>query len=450
MYKILQIEVSGKDALYPYLMNIGRLSNNLYNAILFRQRQLMTSRNKDVLSVNEQSILNEVDIMNLHLVERHKPARLITKSGVVSYNFMDDLLKFNHNVDYKHKEIPTHTAQHVVKNVVQNIKAFFESVKAYNENPSAFKGRPQMPRYKHKGGVSSFKFSNQECVIKQNKKGRYVAKLPYTKETICLGKKVYGKLKEVSVSFNNNTFIMAFIFDDGILMPQSSDTHDRICAIDMGINNLMAITNNIGCPNFLYKGGYLKSINHLYNKKIAHMQSVNTIGTTEKYKPSKRYYGVTFKRNHQIKDYISKVSKHFIQWCVENRIDTIVVGNNKQWKDSIDLGRSNNQQFVQIPHAQLINNLKYRAEQNGICFIETEESYTSKASYLDRDVIPIYNETDNDAQFSGKRIKRGLYKSKDGIIINADLNGSANIMRKFKDDVLIAFDQIMIFKYVTL
>lgn len=180
------------------------------------------------------------------------------------------------------------------------------------------------------------------------------------------------------------------------------------------------------------------------------MQSVNTIGTTEKYKPSKRYSGVTLKRNHQIKDYISKVSKHFIQWCVENRIDTIVVGNNKQWKDSIDLGRSNNQQFVQIPHAQLINNLKYRAEQNGICFIETEESYTSKASYLDRDVIPIYNETDNDAQFSGKRIKRGLYKSKDGIIINADLNGSANIMRKFKDDVLIAFDQIMIFKYVTL
>ena len=216
MYKILQIEVSGKDALYPYLMNIGRLSNNLYNAILFRQRQLMTSRNKDVLSVNEQSILNEVDIMNLHLVERHKPARLITKSGVVSYNFMDDLLKFNHNVDYKHKEIPTHTAQHVVKNVAQNIKAFFESVKAYNENPSAFKGRPQMPRYKHKGGVSSFKFSNQECVIKQNKKGRYVAKLPYTKETICLGKKVYGKLKEVSVSFNNNTLSFFILFHESL------------------------------------------------------------------------------------------------------------------------------------------------------------------------------------------------------------------------------------------
>lgn len=449
MYRLLQIEVKETEPLYPYLMNIGRLSNNLYNATLFRQRQLMTSRNKDILSANELSVLHEVEVMNQHLVERNKPERQITKSGAVSYNFLYDLLKFNQNVDYNQFGLPKQTAQYVIQNVNQNIKSFFESMKAYKKDPSAFKGKPQMSKYKHKGGISSFKFSNQDCVIKQNKKGRYVAKLPYTKEVVRIGKKVNGKLKEVSVSFNNNIFVLTFIFDDALSTPPCSDISERICSIDMGVDNLMAITNNIGEPNMLYKGGYLKSVNQLYNKKIAHMQSVNT-KSSKQYQPSKRYNGVTLKRNHQVKDYMSKVSKHLIQWCVENRIDTIVVGSNKQWKDSVNMGKTNNQTFVQIPHSKLVDNLQYRAAQNGIRLIVTEESYTSKASYLDHDDLPTYDESNTNIRFSGKRIKRGLYKAKDGTIINADLNGSANIMRKFKDDVQICFDQIKIFKYVTL
>lgn len=410
----------------------------------------MASRNKEILSKNELEILAEVDVMNSCLVERNKNPREISPSGAVSYNFLDDLLKFNNNVDYKHNDIPTHTAQAIIKNVAQDMKSFFEAVKAYKEDPSTFTGKPKLPKYKHKGGISSFKFSNQECVFRKNDKGNYYAKLPYTKQVINLGKKVNGKLKEVHVSFNNNVFAVSFVLDDQTAPPKTKDIYTNICAIDFGLDNLMAVTNNLGLPNLLYKGGYLKSVNHLYNKKIAHIVSVNTKGSTTKYDPSERYSGITNKRNNQIKDYVSKVCKHFTNWCVENRIDTIIVGSNKQWKTEIKLGKVTNQNFMQIPFSLVKFNLKYRCERLGINYIETEESYTSKASYLDKDEIPVYKENDNTHyKFSGRRIKRGLYKTKDGIIINADLNGSANIMKKVFDDVEISFKETLVFKNVS-
>lgn len=449
MYKVLKVQVSDKDKLYPYLMNIGKLSNNLYNATLFRVRQLMTSRNKEILSKNELEILKEVEVMNKCLLEKGKSERMISNSGVVNYYFLNDLFRCNNNIDYLHEELPTHTAQAVVKNVTQNIKSFFEANKAYKDSKDSFAGKPKFPNYKHKNGISSFKFSNQECVIKQNKKGNFYVKLPYTKLIVNLGKKVNGKLKEVQVYFLNNIFHMIFILDDEKETPKTKDIYKNICAIDLGLDNLMAVTNNINLPNLLYRGGYLKSINHLYNKKIANIVSVNTKGSNIKYEASKRYLAITNKRNNQIKDYVSKVCKHLINWCVENRIDTMVIGSNKQWKTEINLGSPNNQNFVQIPYNLIKFNLKYRCEQLGINYIETEESYTSKASFLDKDEIPTLNKGSQDYIFSGKRIRRGLYKSKDGIVINADLNGSANIMRKVFDDVDISFNNVQVIKNVS-
>lgn len=440
MYRVKKVQISEKNCLYDYLLNISKLSNNLYNATLFRVRQLMTSRDKEILSDNEIQVLHEVEIMNQNLIERKKNPRVINNSGCVSYYFLEDLLKFNKNVDYLHEEIPCHTAQSVVKSVNQNMKAFFEATKEYKKDPSKFLGKPKLPKYKHKGGMSGFKFSNQECIIKQNKKGNYYAKLPYTKNIVCLGKNIEYPLKEVQVTYTNKVFLLCFVFsDDEVNLTFKSP--ENICAIDLGVNNLMAVTNNLGLPNILYDGRYLKSINHLYNKKIAKINS-------EGFSSSNRYSAITRKRNNQINDYISKVSKDLVNWCVEIRIDTVVVGLNKHWKDNSKMDNVNNQNFIQIPHTRLIFNLKYRLEQRGINLIETEEAYSSKASYLEKDPLPQYD-PNLKIKFSGRRIKRGLYKSKEGVILNADLNGSANIMRKVFPDEIVSFDKVQIIKNVT-
>lgn len=152
----------------------------------------------------------------------------------------------------------------------------------------------------------------------------------------------------------------------------------------------MAVTNNCGLGCLLYKGGVIKSANHRYNQKIAAIMSRQTKGGTEKFKPTEEYYAVTQRRNNVIKDYMLQTGKHFITWCVENRIDTIVLGDNQFWKQNIRMGVVNNQNFVQIPFDQMKKILTYQAERRGIRLIRQEESYTSKANFLGQDDIPVY------------------------------------------------------------
>lgn len=185
-------------------------------------------------------------------------------------------------------------------------------------------------------------------------------------------------------------------------------------------------------------------MNQYYNKQIASIVSEQTLVTGKKFVPTEEYYAVTNKRNDQINDCIKKYAKHFITWCVENRIDTVVMGVNRLWKQEVDLGHENNQAFVQLPFFKLQETVRYLCAWNGIRCVEQEESYTSKASFLDMDNIPVYGCTDPEMPpvFSGKRRPywykgqhkkdgfRGLYVSADGTVINSDLNGSANILRK--------------------
>ena len=201
--------------------------------------------------------------------------------------------------------------------------------------------------------------------------------------------------------------------------------------MDFGVENLMTVTNNCGLPSLLYKGGTAKSANQLYNKTIARLVSIQTLETGKKFVPTPEYHAVTNKRNDRIRDLFLKDAKHLVTWCVENRIDTIVLGVNKGWKQQVTLGHKNNQEFVQIPHAILRSMITYLASWNGIRVIEQEESYTSKASFLDGDSIPVYQQGDDPSYcFSGNRISRGQYRSADGTVLNADINGSANILRK--------------------
>ena len=453
MYHSVNIMV--KDGpVYEWCNTVAHNANNLYNAALFRIRQCMTSRKKDPasLTANELEVLAEIEQMNKSLVACNKKPRKLSKSGVLSYEFLFDLMSRTKNPDYYCETFPRQSAENVLKHASRDIKSFFQAIKEYNADPSRFTGKPNLPHYKHKQGECSFDISNQDCVIRQNDKQHYVAKLPKTNAVVSLGKSVPGILKEVHVTPMNSRYQISFVFDDNEQTPELlTEEPVRIAAIDFGVDNFMAVTNNCGLDCLLYKGGALKSANQHYNKQIAGIMSEQTKGTTNKFVPTQEYYNVTQRRNNIVNDFMLQTGKHFITWCVENRIDTIVMGNNPFWKQNITMGNVNSQKFVQVPFDRMKRIIEYQAERHGVRTIRQEESYTSAASFPDRDYIPTYGVDDDKAVFSGKRVHRGLYRTKDKCVLNADINGSANIMRKcfpnaFEGKVLL-YDRLVIIRH---
>lgn len=191
------------------------------------------------------------------------------------------------------------------------------------------------------------------------------------------------------------------------------------------------MVNNIGKKPFAINGKPINSINAYFNKKRAkYMTYVDNRGTSNRIKK------LTRKRNNKIKYFFHNASRYIVDWCEKNNIDTLVIGENKNWKNESNMGKKNNQNWISIPHNMLKDQIEYKCEDLGIEVLKQEESYTSKASFLDREKIPVYKSgKDNFYEFSGKRIKRGLYKASDGTIIHADLNGAYNIVRKKLGDV---------------
>ena len=202
--------------------------------------------------------------------------------------------------------------------------------------------------------------------------------------------------------------------------------NDRVASIDIGLENLFTIAFNYNKKGISIKGTKLKAINQYFNKIKASLQSML---------PNKQYVSkfinqLLYKRTEQLRNYIGYYTNKLIEILRTERISKLVVGYNKEWKQEINIGSKNNQNFVSIPFRKILDILRYKLEDNGIEYKEQEESYTSKASYLDNDDIPIYKEETEEIKFSGRRIKRGIYKSKQGKIINADLNGALNILKK--------------------
>jgi putative transposase len=196
---------------------------------------------------------------------------------------------------------------------------------------------------------------------------------------------------------------------------------DSITAIDLGVRNLITMVNNNGLKPFVIKGGVVKSINQYYNKEKARIQSVYD---RQEIKTGKAMQKLTIKRNRKIHDYFHKISQKIIQYCVFHDIGTVVIGYNPDWKQNCHLGKRNSQNFVTIPYHRLVNQLGYKAEEKGITVIKQEESYSSKCSFLDNEPIKHHK------KYLGRRITRGLFKSTTGTIINADVNGAYNILKK--------------------
>ena len=426
--------------MYRYFKNICMLSNNLYNTTSYYIKQYATSYK----SFEEMKPLyeNQMEIFNLVNEITNDTKFFPTKNSWLTYNQLDYIFKETKNVDYYN--LPAHINQQVMKIVLRDYKGYFESLKEYKKNPSKFLGKPRLPRYKKSGGMTTTILTNQVCVIKE---GKYL-KFPKTKDMLNILKcGEVGKLKEVRVKPHFNGFTIDVVMeqtfpneiqplDNEELLKQYKELNEcseRALAIDIGLSNLCACVNNFGGQPFLMKGNILKSTNQYYNKKMTYLKSVAKTVNGLDY--TKQMHCFTIKRNNIIKDYMHKTSNYIMQYAIENNVSLVIVGHNKEQKQNINLGTINNQNFVQIPTTILINQLRYKLNKVGITFVEVEESYTSKASFVDNDFLPTYcankqNKEQETYLFSGKRVKRGLYRTKDNLLINADINGAANILRK--------------------
>ena len=200
-------------------------------------------------------------------------------------------------------------------------------------------------------------------------------------------------------------------------------------AIDLGINNLATCVTNTG-KSFIIDGRRLKSINQWFNKENVRLQSIKDKQHFGK-KTTNRQKAIARDRNNKVNDYMNKAARKVINYCIKNNIGTLIVGYNETFQRNSHIGKQNNQNFVNIPYGKLREKLEYLCELNDMVFVKQEESYTSKASFWDKDNIPTYNaDNPQEYKFSGNRIHRGMYKTKDDITLNADVNGALNILRK--------------------
>ena len=239
------------------------------------------------------------------------------------------------------------------------------------------------------------------------------------------------------IFYKNNNFVCELIYEKEI-NDQTSST-GKAASIDLGLENLFTVAFNYNKKGISFKGTKLKSINQYFNKETSKLQSL----LPKNEYCSKRIVHLFYKREEQLRNVIGYYSNRLMELLVKEGISTLVIGHNKNWKDKINIGRVNNQNFVSVPFHKIIDIIKYKAKDNGIKCIEQEESYTSKASFLDNDNIPTFNEDSNQKHtFSGKRISRNLYQTKSNQIIDADLNGALNIMKKANVEMLTPLDYL--------
>lgn len=319
-------------------------------------------------------------------------------------------------------------AQQVCGAVGEAMKAFKGSLKLFREGGLEF--RPQPPNYRDKGGLHLISYPKQ-ALGKKLVDGQIVVPLGQKVQawfglknfTIPMPSNLdYADIRELRILPRNGCFYAEFVYKadavDVALDP------DKALGIDPGLNNWLTCVSNVG-TSFVIDGRQLKSVNNWYNKQIAMLKEGKPQGFW-----SNRLAAITEKRNRQMRDAVNKAARLVVNHCLEQGIGTVVFGWNKGQRQEINLGAKTNQKFVQIPTARLKTRIAQLCEQYGIRFVETEESYTSKASFVDQDELPTFGAKPEGWQSSGKRTKRGIFRTALNQYINADCNGAANILRK--------------------
>lgn len=358
---------------YKDLDNLCILSKNLYNSALYAIRQHY---------FNTKQYLNKFELIN----------------------------QFTKNNQKDYIALPRKVSQQIIYQVDQNFKSFFNSLKSNKINHKI-----SLPKYLDKNGRFEVIYTNQAISVKLLKHN--ILQLSRLKEfNLPI---IHNNVKQVRLIHKGNHIVIEILYE---VREKEYKNNNRYCSIDLGINNLCTIGSNIIKP-IIINGKPLKSINQYYNKKLAQLKSEQDLRKNKQYN-KKKIQSLTFKRNNKINDYLHKSSRYIVNHLVSNNITNLVIRLNKEWKQETNIGKRNNQNFVQIPHTKLIEQLKYKCQLEGIKVIIREESYTSKCSFIDNEEICKHE------SYLGKRIYRGLFKTKENKIINADLNGALNILRK--------------------
>lgn len=370
---------------YLALRKLSQLSKNMYNVGLYSVRQ--------------------------HFFETKKYLR---------YKENYHACKSNEN----YKLMGSAAAQQTLKKVEENFKSFFGLLKVEGQ-------KARIPRYLDK--EAHFELSYPQFKIQKDGTFHIPVSPAFKKE--------YGTIKvrfpfnlapseiaEIRIlpKYNAHYFEIEYVYKKQV--EQQKLNKKEALSLDLGIDNFVAGIDTLG-HSFLVSGKRVKSLNQWYNKENKRLQSFKDKQNIAHL--TNRQVCLLKKRNNVLRDFLNKTTHYVIQHCLDKGIGKLVVGLNKGWKQNINIGKKNNQKFVQIPHSQFIRKLESMSQRYGIEFILQEESYTSKASFLDKDELPVYHKNSKEKPvFSGKRAYRGLYQTAMSIFVNADLNGAANILRK--------------------
>lgn len=422
-YRVTQRIISSDDLLYPYFDDLCRKSKLLYNAALFRVRNIFTGYDKEHRTENEVEVFQEVA-----LLQRSYPNMHVRR--VISYTHLEKMMRVTENADF-FSGLPRQTAQQMVKQTVTDFKNWLASLREYKKHPEKYLGKPKMPRYK-KSDLTTVIITNQDAVLYRDDIGMSL-KLPLQKQRLYFSNLFSDPvLKEVKIKPYYGRFLLCLTLEEPDVAFDPFRSH--VCAIDLGTDNFAAIVCD-DHSSAIYKGGAVLSKIQWFHKQRAKYVSIITKGHEKKHAVSKRLRDLSFHYANFVKDQCHKISRSIIDFCMEHQCGTLILGVNLLWKQRSNMNKINNQNFVSMPITLLRTMITYKALNAGIRIIEQEESYTSKADLIANDRIPTYGVDDKDASFSGKRIKRGLYRCSNGMILNADCHAAANIMRKAIPDI---------------
>ena len=369
---------------------------------LVERHVIKNNKELDEICFKSKNLYNKA----LYLVRQH----YFETEKYLNYYEVSRLMRSSKDEDYY--ALPTKVSSQTLMLLDRNFKAFFDLLK--KKQKGNYDKPVRIPKY-------------------LDSEGRFIATFP--KEAIS---KVYirkGLIKLSSLSIEIPTKVTESSLVEVKVLPRNNhhvvevtykeeekpllENNERYASIDLGLNNLATVSSNVVKP-FIINGKPLKSINQYWNKERARLQSL----LKGNRKTSKRIQSITNKRNNKVIDYLHKSSRKIVNFLVSNNISTLVIGYNEEWKQNINIGKRNNQNFVNIPFYTFINQLEYKCKLEGIKVVLNEESYTSKCSFLDNEPVKKHE------KYLGKRIRRGLFKSANGKLINADLNGSLNILKK--------------------
>jgi putative transposase len=377
----------------------------------------------------------------------------LPKQKIPTYNNLAGQLKTSDNFKLLYSSV----SQNVLKVLDRSWKSYWEGIREYKIHPSKFLGRPKPPNYRKKDGEFMLIFSNQACVLNSysnfakhdGENNKYLKQIKQEYGHIENGETyllfpdkslirpiktrlpINTNLREVRIIPQGVGYNVEIVYEKEISKLNLDKT--RIVGIDYGLENIVAMANNINILPIVIKGNVLKSVNQWYNKRRAELYSIyarqpiacNVHNHRLIYNMNgSKLKSTTSHRNRIIKDIMHKMSKYIVSYCITHNVGTIVIGHNELWKQKINIGNVNNQHFVTIPYYLLTKMITYKATSIGIDVKLQEESYTSKCSFLDNEPMCHHE------KYVGKRIVRGLFRSKLGKVINCDIQAAMNIIRK--------------------